>query len=122
MSVLPDGYNTQPLAPILGENSADNEFDSSNVVANANGSMLERLEYLAQNMNGTGLKYNTPNYLAVSITFAAATTGSVATHEILTVTGAVRVRILAECTVNVVGAGTIELGGCYRYRRIYSHH
>ena len=95
---------------ILGDNSADNQYVSTSVVANADGSVIERMEYIQQNMNGTGVKYNAPNYGSVSITFAALTTGSVATHEILTVTGLVRLRIAAVCTVNVAGSGSIQLG------------
>jgi len=94
----------------LGEDNNNNDFASTNIVSNADGSVLERLEYIQNNMNGTGLVYNAPNYLAVPITFAALTTGAVGTHEIFTVTGAVRVRIIPECTLNVAGAGTIELG------------
>ena len=71
--------------------------------------MIERQEYIQQNMNGTGLVYNAPNYLAVPITFAALTTGSVASHEVFTVTGLVRMRVV-ECPVNVAGAGSIQFG------------
>ena len=95
---------------ILGYNSADNKFVSSSVAANADGSMIERQEYIQQNMNGTGVVYNAPNYLGVPIVFSALTTGSVATHELFTVTGLVRVKIVAECTVNVAGTGSIQLG------------
>jgi len=93
---------------ILGYNSADNQFDSSLVVANPTGSIIERMEALKNAQ--TGIVYNSYNYLAVPITFAALTTGSVATHEIFTVTGMVRMVIIPECTVNVAGSGTIELG------------
>ena len=103
---FPDGYNCE--LPI-GENNANNAQDTSSVAANKDGSVFERLEYLQSLVNG-GANYNMPNYLAVPITFAALTTGSVATHEIFTVTGMVRVRIIPECTVNVAGSGTIELG------------
>lgn len=95
---------------MVGADDNNNEFSSSNVVANADGSVLERLEYVQQNMNGTGLVYNALNYIAVPITFAALTTGAVATHEILTITGMVRLRIIAECTVNVAGSGSIQMG------------
>jgi len=54
--------------------------------------------------------YDAPNYLAVPITFAALTTGAVATHELFTVTGMVRMRIIAECTADVAGTGSIQLG------------
>lgn len=92
---------------ILGVNSADNQFASENVAPNKDGSMIERLEFIQGNISPY---YGAPNYLAVPITFAAATTGSVATHEIFTVTGMVRMIIIPECTVNVAGTGTIELG------------
>lgn len=95
---------------ILGDNSSNNQYVSTSVVANADGSIIERMEYIQQNMNGTGVRYNAPNYGSVSITFAAATTGSVATHEILTITGLVRLRVAALCTVNVAGSGSIQLG------------
>jgi len=95
---------------ILGINSTNNKFSSDVVVANADGSMIERQEYVQQNMNGTGVVYNAPNYLAVPITFVAGTTGTVATHELFTVTGLVRVKIVAECTVNVAGTGSVQLG------------
>ncbi len=95
---------------IIGYNSADNLASTANVTANADGSIAERMEYIQQNMNGTGVRYNAPNYGSVSITFAALTTGAVATHEILTVTGLVRLRIAAVCSVNVAGAGSIQLG------------
>ena len=35
----------------IGENTADNRFDSSNVVSNRDGSLLERTEYLVQQSN-----------------------------------------------------------------------
>jgi hypothetical protein len=92
---------------ILGYNSDDNQFDSSNVTANIDGSNIERLEALARAQGLTSLN---PNYGVVPITFAALTTGSVATHEILTVTGEVRLWLMPLCTTNVAGSGTIELG------------
>lgn len=163
----------------LGRDDADNVFASTNVAANADGSILERLEAIKDQIdavdnyvdteiatiqaelsgaagiaafpagaapangvsmaevlrdiwdavrNGTGgtepgtnrsivdeikgaaLNYGGVNYLAVPITFAAGTTGSVATHEILTVTGAVRLRMFIECTTSLEGSGTIQLG------------
>lgn len=36
---------------ILGTNSADNMYDSSTVAANADGSIIERIEYIQTNMN-----------------------------------------------------------------------
>jgi len=52
-----------------------------------------------------------PNYGKHSITMAAGTTGSVTTHQIFTVTGLVRMRILVECSTLLVGAtARIQLG------------
>ncbi|MDP1709943.1 MAG: hypothetical protein Q8L21_03585 [Candidatus Komeilibacteria bacterium] len=39
---------------ILGANNADNDFDSSTVALNADGSIIERLEYIATNLFWTG--------------------------------------------------------------------
>ena len=92
----------------LGVNTNNNQFDSSNVVANPDGTVLERLEQVQKVADP---HYNAPNYLAVPITFVTGTTGAVATHEIFTVTGAVRVKILAVCSTNLAGAtATIQLG------------
>jgi hypothetical protein len=92
----------------LGEDNADNDQSTTLVTANKDGSILERLEALL--LAAGGLTSQNPNYGTVSITFAAGTTGSVATHELLTVTGAVRLWLMPLCTVNVSGSGTIELG------------
>jgi len=96
---------------ILGYNSNDNKYDSSSVVANADGSVIERQQYMQDLLNSNMAPvYGADNYLAVPITFSALTTGSVATHELFTVTGTVRVKILAVCSTNLAGSGTIELG------------
>jgi len=96
---------------ILGINSTENKYDSSNVVKNANGSMIERQEYMQELLEAEVMGYSSENYLTVPITFVAGTTGAVATHELFTVTGLVRIRMIAVCTVNLAGAtATLELG------------
>lgn len=56
-------------------------------------------------------QYNTKNYLAVTADLSNETWNTVATHELFTVTGLVRMRIVAEVTVNGAGVtATIELG------------
>jgi hypothetical protein len=57
--------------------------------------------------------YNHPNYIALSVDLTSATWNTQAAHEILTVTGAVRVKILVECTETLTDAGdaaTLALG------------
>jgi hypothetical protein len=46
MAGIPDGYNTIPVQYVVGSDDADNEFASTAVVSNADGSALERLEDL----------------------------------------------------------------------------
>jgi hypothetical protein len=41
---IPDGYNTYPEVGMLGADDNNNDFASTNVVANRDGSVLERLE------------------------------------------------------------------------------
>ena len=49
--------------------------------------------------------------IVVNADFTSATWNTIATHEILTITGLVRIRIIVECTGSVTGAtGTLQLG------------
>lgn len=96
---------------ILGANNADNAYSSSSVVANADGSILERLEQLSQ--SGQALNKNASNFIQVTADMSSTTWNTVASHEILTVTGTVRVRMIIECTENIADAdntGMIQLG------------
>jgi len=53
---------------------------------------------LIDELMGASLNYNTENYLAVTADLSSATWNTVATHELFTVTGLVRVRIIAVVT------------------------
>lgn len=48
MATIPDGYNVQPVGPVVGTDDANNEFARTLVVANADGSVLERMEDLKE--------------------------------------------------------------------------
>jgi len=64
-------------------------------------------------LRGAGLSYNQPNFLSVTADMTSATWNTQASHEILTVTGVVRVRIVPYCTGTLTDtgdAGTIQLG------------
>lgn len=51
------------------------------------------------------------NKIESEITFVSTTTGTVATHDLLTVTGVVAMQIFAVCSTNLAGASaTIEVG------------
>ena len=52
---------------VLGVNTADNQYDSTNVAANANGSMLERQEYI----QGVVDAITTPQLVAKALTTTA---------------------------------------------------
>jgi hypothetical protein len=109
----------------LGRNDADNVLDSSTVAANEDGSIPERLEQIQEVVNkgsgtslganrsivdeirGAALNYNGVNYLGVSVDLSNATWNTAATHEVFTITGLVRMRLLVECTETVIqSAGT----------------
>jgi len=101
------------VAGMIGVNDADNAMDTSTVVANANGSVYERLESLA--LSALGPTKDHPNYLAVSTgTFdTTGTWSTVAAHEIAQVTGMVKMLIIPECNTTVSSVddtGTIALG------------
>lgn len=96
---------------ILGANNTNNAYSSSSVAANKDGSILERLEQISQ--AGQSLSKDAPNFLSVTADMSSTTWNTVATHEVFTVTGTVRVRILIECTENIADAdntGMIQFG------------
>ena len=90
---------------LIGFDDANNAATTTNVVANQDGSLLERAEQLQQLAAMAGF-YNSSNYFAVTADFTNATWNTVASHEIATVTGAVRMLILPECTGTVITTGT----------------
>jgi hypothetical protein len=68
---------------------------------------------IVDEIRGSALNYNGKNYLAVPVDFTSGTWNTVASHELFTVTGAVRLRILAEVTSDCTstgGAATAKLG------------
>lgn len=56
---------------------------------------------------GAEMMYNRVNYIGVSVDLTSATWNTAAAHEILTIDGAVRVRILPVCTESVTSGGAI---------------
>lgn len=74
-------------------------------------SLAEVLRLVQNHAAMEALDRNSDNYIAVTADFTSATWNTVATHEILTITGTVRLRIVAEATGNGAGAtATAELG------------
>jgi len=99
------------------EAAADTPFTSATVEADEDGSVLERLESVQQAAASLPA-YGGSNYLAVTVAFdgttGAAHWGKAAeTDEVLTVLGAVQLKILIECTETCTGTdgGTIALWG-----------
>ena len=58
---------------------------------------------------GADFSYNRANYFEVTADFSSATWNTVAAHEIVTVTGAVRVKIIPRCTSSITAGGAITL-------------
>ena len=105
---------------ILGVNDADNAFASTNVVANVDGSILERNEVLQV---AAAPSKSHPNYFTVTADMTSATWNTVAAHEIATVTGMARLQIIVEVTATVVTTGTngtIALGFAGNTSAIFS--
>lgn len=95
---IPDGYNTMPTEYIVGTNDANNTFASDLVVANEDGSALERLEDIKQ-YQWRGLS---------KALVAANLTGSTAR---LTVSGVVAIKHLGLLVTTALpaGANTLKL-------------
>lgn len=71
------------------------------------GTSLPESRSIIDEIIGAEMSYNRANYLTVTADLTSATWNTVAAHEILTVTGAVRVRILPICTGSVTSGGAI---------------
>lgn len=91
--MIPDGYNAE--LP-LGEDNADNSFSSLNVVANEDGSVLERLEDVKEKMGR-----------CVSLGQAAAHLTGTATK--FTITGIVAIKHLGMLVTTAIPAGANTL-------------
>ena len=110
LEFIQDQPATDVATNYLGVDDAANLGLTTAVVPDHDGSALERLEAIAMSQFG----YDTPNYLAVSTgTFdTTGTWSTVASHEIATVTGLVKMLIIPQCTssvTSVADGGTIEL-------------
>lgn len=93
---IPDGYNTMPTEHIVGTNDNNNVFQSDQVVANPDGSLLERMEDVRQSQ-----------WRTVSKALAAANlTGTTARF---TVTGVVAIKHLGMQVTTAIPAGTNTL-------------
>lgn len=109
-----NGVVTYPAAaaPANGVSLAEVLRDIWDVVRNGTGGSepstnLSIIDVLKQN----AVRYTNPNYIAVTADFTSATWNTIATHEVFTVTGLVRMFVIAEVTGNGAGAtATIELG------------
>ena len=56
------------------------------------------------------ISVNAPNHIAVTVDLSSATWNTLATHEVFTVTGAVRMRLWVECTESLTGLGGLVIG------------
>lgn len=98
---------------MIGSDDSDNAFASTNVTANDDGSVLERLEALATERLGSAPSFNHPNYFVVTADMTSATWNTQAQHEIATVTGMVRMCIIPQVTATLTDAAdgaSIQLG------------
>jgi len=88
---------------ILGVDSADNLFSSTNVVANADGSMIERQQYIQEAIASNALGQA---IVRKTVTFD----DTDADVNLFTVTGDVIVKLVAVCGTSVASAGGANIG------------
>ncbi len=102
----PPRHDLRVIGDRIGENNADNEFVSSAVVANADGSLMERVEYI-QTAVGTGLSAPTTFFpgLGYHITKTAASIASTLL-PIFTITGKVIITYMVGQTTSVFATTT----------------
>jgi hypothetical protein len=87
-------------------------YPSAAAAANAV-SLAEVLRYVQDRVTALAFNRNSTNYLSVTADMTSATWNTVAAHEIATVTGAVRLAILPQCTGTLTSSGgsaTLVLG------------
>lgn len=106
---LTGGFPLTNLAIAAIENYAyDSDTSGENGVAvPIIGTGLGNSRSIIDEIIGAEMSYNRANYFAVTADLTSATWNTVAAHEIATVTGAVRVRILPICTSDVTSGGAI---------------
>lgn len=106
---LTGGYPLTNLALAAIENFAydSDTSDENGVPVPIIGNTLANSRSIYDEIIGAEMSYNRVNYLAVTADLTSATWNTVASHEILTVTGAVRVRILPICSGSVTSGGAI---------------
>ena len=90
------------IAGMIGINDANNAMDTSTVVPNVDGSVYERLEGIGV---GGDINFDNPNYIGLSVDLSQATWNTAAAHEILTVTGMIRLKMIIEVSATVEDAG-----------------
>lgn len=93
---------------VLGDDNSNNDFASTSVAANADGSTLERLEYIQQNLVSAPTTFNPILGFTVTKVHDLATVG--ATDDLFTVTGRVLItQLTGEVTTVIGGAATLKL-------------
>jgi hypothetical protein len=96
----------------VGANSANNAFDSTSVVSNADGSVLEREEYMqTQNVSILGFVGNTPATYVPGLGYLVSKTENVNTAtgvDLFTVTGKVLISVWTGEVTNAIGAATTD--------------
>lgn len=114
----PPRHDQRLIANRIGENTADNEFSSSAVAANADGSLFERLEYMQgliplgqiAALQASYFPRVTPKAIAAAGT--SFTTGA-SPATLFTVTGVVLVRVwasIATALASTSNNGTLAIG------------
>lgn len=110
------GIATFPAAAVPGNNVSMAEVlrDIWDVLRNGTGGAEPGTNRsIIDCIRGGAINYNNTSYLPITVDMSSATWNTVATHEVFTVTGAVRMRMLIECTgtlTDAANAAAIQMG------------
>lgn len=106
LSVI-DGYHDVPTADTttnaVVRDVVGNKTDAASVVASGK-SLMAYTKQLVNEIVGSGMNADHRNFGSISVSLSSATWNTAAAHEILTVTGLVRVRIVPVIDTNLAGA------------------
>ncbi len=104
----PPRHDLRVIGDRIGENSADNEFVSSAVVANADGSLLERVEYVQTQNAGTVVPTGLPGSYNPMFGYKVTKSATIASapDALFDVTGLCEITRMIGITTSVIATST----------------
>ncbi len=104
----PPRHDLRVIGDRIGENNADNEFVSSAVVANADGSLMERVEYVQGYVAGTSVPTGLPASFNPKLGYKVTKSATIANtpDALFDITGLVEVTRLVGVVTSAIATAT----------------